>query len=63
MEASRECDPDLQCTGKERFSSPQVAAKSARRRNASKKHRGTLTRPLVSYRCPHWRMFHVGGAS
>lgn len=51
----------LQCDGKEPFNSPQVAAKVARRRTAARKRGGQQDRPLISYRCPHCRLFHVGG--
>lgn len=51
----------LSCQGKAPFSSPQLAAKVARRRTMSKKHRGKLDRPLGSYRCGHCGFFHIGG--
>lgn len=51
----------LQCTGKEQFSSPQLAATIARRRTSSKKRRGKLDRNLQSYRCDHCGFFHIGG--
>jgi predicted RNA-binding Zn-ribbon protein involved in translation (DUF1610 family) len=51
----------LQCVGKEQFSSPQLAAKVARRRTAARKRGGQQERPMGSYRCPHCGFFHIGG--
>lgn len=52
----------LSCDGKTPFSSPQIAAKVAKRRTKSKKLRGKLERVLGSYRCDHCG-FHIGGLS
>lgn len=63
MDAARNSEPLHQCEGKEPFSSPQVAAKVARRMTRTfKRQHGKGNRPLQSYRCPVCSSFHVGRA-
>lgn len=52
----------LQCTGKEQFSTPQLAAKVVKRWTKAKKRQGKkMTRPVQPYRCRHCGFFHIGG--
>jgi hypothetical protein len=51
----------LMCEGKEGFSSPAVAAKVARKFNASKKLRHKAKAGKVeSYRCRYCGLYHLG---
>lgn len=51
----------LQCDGKERYATPQLAAAVARRRMASFRYRHKAPKtPLNAYRCPHCQAFHLG---
>ena len=49
--------PEIACQGKVRYDAPQKAAKAAQRM-ARAKHA-----PLVSFRCPYCRGWHVGNSS
>lgn len=49
------------CSGKERYQTPQMAHRVARRRNSSKGWRGMLERHLAPYRCKSCGHFHIGG--
>lgn len=54
----------LQCDGKERYATPQLAAKVRDRRAASKHRRHKAkARTLEVYRCKHCGFHHIGGAS
>lgn len=57
----------LQCFGKERYQTPQLAAKVVKRRNAkgrtktAKSRVKPATRQLQHYQCRHCGFFHIGG--
>jgi hypothetical protein len=59
MNMSFVADPVSQCSGKERFGSPQAAWKAARRHNASRH----VERKVEAYKCPHCRAHHIGGSN
>lgn len=60
-ESIRKAPAFLACHGKEAYSTPQLAARVAKRRNTSKQFRSKTPRnPLVAYRCQHCNMFHIG---
>lgn len=56
--------PAIQCVGKERYATPQLAHSVAVRRMASQRYRTKAPRTkLNTYACPHCGHWHLGRLS